>query len=448
MIITCPHCAARYKVRDDLITEKGKRFKCKKCTAVFRANQQGESTLEKAPETAQPQAPEAAPQNQFKVDVGAPTKTVENPAEAEKKTDAPKAPPISAGATVRVDRSQLEDFLKQHQPPAQPDDMPEPPAGFMDEPSKEPESEPAEEGPSAGSTVAIDRSQLGSFLQDQQNAEVDASEEDEAETASTMAMDRSQLDQFLEKQQADANQESADHGYDINQDENESAATMAMDRSQLDEFLKNQQPPTGSGDSEAATMQMDVAAFQEQMGAQTPPAPPVVGDPQEEARVTSQDFETDSKEPDFPSDEELGIDQEKQDLNAEPKQDDEQFSFEDDTLDKQPGPPPLADDPFSTQPEAPAAAASSELFTARVEGTEYPNLNLEAIERWIREGRLLEDDELAPMGSSEFKPATHYPAVARYFEQFHGATQAAVSPQNEKKKGFFAKLFSIFSKKK
>jgi predicted Zn finger-like uncharacterized protein len=488
MIITCPNCGARYKVRDDLISEKGKRVKCKKCTAVFRVNKEGQSKLEKAPE----KAPEQEAQQQFKVNVGAPKADLppKPGPKPEAQPEEPKTPPISAGATVRVDRSQLEDFLKQHQPPAQPDDMPEPPSVF-DEPTAKTPPVPPPADESAGSTVAMDRSELDSFLKEQQSSQVDEDampdtastmamdrgeldhflqnqqsegnpagdhgfdiNQDESDSASTMAMDRSELDQFLQNQQAEANTAANDGGFDVNQDESESAATMAMDRSELDQFLQNQggQPAAGfDDDSESSTVQMDVGAFQDQLREESAPS-------EAKERVTSHDFEAEAKsgEPEFPSDEELGLDQEKEDLSSAPAEDESSFDFGDDTLDKQEPlanvPPPVANDPFATNPESQASdqqATSSELYVAKVEGTEYPNLDLEAIERWIREGRLLEEDELALQGSDEFKPASSYPSVAQYFEHFHGASQAAVTPpEPAKKKGFFAKLFGIFSKKK
>ena len=49
MIITCPNCAARYKVKDGLITAKGKKVKCRKCASVFVAYPDKDAVLETAP---------------------------------------------------------------------------------------------------------------------------------------------------------------------------------------------------------------------------------------------------------------------------------------------------------------------------------------------------------------------------------------------------------------
>ncbi len=37
MILTCPGCSARYRVKEELIPPAGKKVKCKKCAVIFRA---------------------------------------------------------------------------------------------------------------------------------------------------------------------------------------------------------------------------------------------------------------------------------------------------------------------------------------------------------------------------------------------------------------------------
>ncbi len=81
------------------------------------------------------------------------------------------------------------------------------------------------------------------------------------------------------------------------------------------------------------------------------------------------------------------------------------------------------------------------LYQAKVDGTPYPGLTLDAIARWIQEGRLLESDEVAPDGTEDYRNAVDFPEIKPYFDQFFG-TQTAAKPE-PKKKGFLGRLFSF-----
>jgi predicted Zn finger-like uncharacterized protein len=83
------------------------------------------------------------------------------------------------------------------------------------------------------------------------------------------------------------------------------------------------------------------------------------------------------------------------------------------------------------------AAPAWDHFEARIDRQIYPALSLEVIERWVREGRLLESDELRPQGSGDFQRADRFPEVSALFQRYFGKT--ANPPA--KKKGFFARLF-------
>jgi len=83
------------------------------------------------------------------------------------------------------------------------------------------------------------------------------------------------------------------------------------------------------------------------------------------------------------------------------------------------------------------ASAPLRCFEARIDRQLYPALTLEVIERWVREGRLLESDELRPEGSGDFQRADRFAEVSALFQRYFGKT--AHPPA--KKKGFFARLF-------
>ena len=86
-----------------------------------------------------------------------------------------------------------------------------------------------------------------------------------------------------------------------------------------------------------------------------------------------------------------------------------------------------------------AAASAIDKFV-KVDGTVYPKLTLDSVARWIQEGRLLETDEIAPEGTSDYRKAVEYPEIKPYFDQFFGSPAVQTEA---KKKGFFGKLFSF-----
>lgn len=295
MIIACPSCNARYKVKDELIKEKGKKVKCKKCSAIFKAFRDQESVLLKAAPGQEDalktqQVDTATAAAGIKVSVGAQAQA----APSQPTTDEP----VTSQATVRVDRSKLQDYLKQAQ-----DDQPPPPPPSLDAFKQDPEDDfplgnldhhggdetvrvdPGSFAPTgaqdAGATMAVDRTQIDQFLKQQAGEDEDplgslAGEDDPPDAGATMAFDRSQIDAMMKSGQ-DEEEDLLGLGNDGDDAQN-AGATMAVDRSQLDAFLHQNQaaendpfatreaPPAsdpleededfGSGDS-GATMAMD-----------------------------------------------------------------------------------------------------------------------------------------------------------------------------------------------
>lgn len=385
MIITCPHCSARYRVKDDMIPAKGKRIRCKKCSAVFVAYPDKPEVLERKPEAAtveqKPVKPEPEP------------------------TTAP------AGATVKVDRSRLDQFLKEKQsaPAATP-----PPA----------------DQPSAASTVKIESDQYKQFLQQQASQDVQA--------GATVQVDRSQINAFLQSQG-----DGAEDGATVQMD---NGATVQMSNDALSGLVENTAPtaPSISPPLDGATIKMDSNALSgalEQAAADNPDPTATKAMPTMQPQAPSQPTsppsegipnlsnETPADEPAFPSDEELGI-----------NQDD---SFSDTSQETPPAPQTNELPPFPSASE-PEQQDQEVAYTALVEGSTYPNLKIDSIERWIREGRLLADDQLAVGDSQDFHPANSFADIAEIFARYDSQfSPPSKEEQPAKKKGFFAKLFGL-----
>ena len=500
MIITCPSCGARYKVRDDLIPESGKRVKCKKCSALFRAFPGKKAILEKA--APKPEKPAA---------------------------------PVSSQATVMVDQTKLSNFLQQNV------DSPSA-ASSPEQPEPSPAPAPAAPNKPSHATVQIDRTKIDAFLQHKvDNAGGDY------EPNTTLEVSREELDTFLtkpgaEQKVAEATQaiasaakaaeasepahEEPAPSYDPKVDPDKYAdlqravgvdvpdpaankLTVEMppqielskqDRPVFEDVHQNIASKAGS----AADIASDLAAASDQLDLTVPDRFDL---PKEQETTPSFDDPSDdllwnqSKEsPSFPSDEELGLVAEPEgDLASDSEAADVSFDAEDDFLSSGTAPADddflssgesaIGDDDFlgsdnamtddddflSAGSDAPSSdifsddaseaasgamsaadpsfddpapeAAPVALFTVMVENTEYPNKSLDALDRWINEGRLLETDMVAPAGSDQFQKAFDIPEIAAIFNRYFGQNTPAVEPEPAKKKGFFGKLFSIFGKK-
>lgn len=396
MIITCPSCSARYKIKDGAVTAKGKKVKCKKCDTAFKAMADGSTSI-LAPSPATPAAPEAA------------KPAPQPPVQADQN--------LSGGATVHVDRSKLDEFLKQSGTESAPQADP---AGTMQvsaEQMKKFQDTVNQVQPSAGATVQIDRSQIDAFMNNQDNIE----------SGATVQVDRGQLDKFLQD------------GPPPESSPKESQE--ALDLNNLREKLeKGDQEGFDEDSTIAISNQPRVNPFEGAAGA---------------ANTAGEDdpwSDNAPPEPSFPSDEELGISSPS--VDADFNNGDFSVDFEDqaDAGPAASGPPPKPDDLFGdmamTAPDTPPPAPPTEtrnLFTARVDGNEYPNLDKDALERWIKEGRLLENDQVSINGGP-FTRADQVPELQPLFDQYFGGSQSMAEAESEPKKGFLAKLLSIFKK--
>ncbi len=392
MIISCPNCSARYKVKDGLITEKGKTVKCKKCAAVFIAYAHKDSVLARKP--------------------------------------APSPPPAAAQpapqATVRVDRSKLEAYVQNTQaPPAEP----------------KPEATPAEEPAAAAAsnaTIQVDRSQIDAYVNQRQ-------EDQELESNATVKISTAQVD--ASRWQA-APPPPDDQPQPDPEQALESNATVKIDVARLTEVRQPSPEPSApveespaqeegwQGDTRSADDFFNKSGFEDTdqtVVKNDVDAPPEEKD--EEAGTLGE-----SAEPEFPSDEALGLDREEHEL-AQVSQDPAAFDFESPA-------PPANEDASEEGPFADEGQPESEVvYKARVDGAVYPQLTLESIGRWIEEGRLLESDEIAVDGTDEYRRADEFSAIVPFFINFYGsAHDAPDDAAPPKKKSFFQRIKSIFSK--
>ena len=396
MVITCPQCSARYKVKDGLIGEKGKKVKCKKCEAVFIAYPDNRSVLREARAPIAPE-PSHGPQPPM------------------------KEPPQ---ATVKVDRSKLADYLKKSQQQRQAEETPV---------AKIPQAAASE----VQATIQVDRSQIDAFLRKNQDA---GPREEAVPSDVTVQVDREAIDAFLKQGSADSpSAQSAD-------------------------------PQSGQVIEEAPTVRVSETAAVGPNFAHTDPEVDVSPDdlppdlnfdefdnassPSFENRPTASDPFGDDLS--FPSDSELGIEKNEEAFSgsdpvsefeaslAETSADAMSASDDNDLSDSFPSfeadIAPESDHSDIDRPLPP----SEKIYSARVDGKIYPDLNLHAIGRWIEEGRLLESDQVEG-GDGKYHGADSFPEIQPYFIRFYEMnqdTQTGAPP----KKGFFGRIFSIFKR--
>lgn len=414
MIITCPHCNARYKVKDGLIQAKGKKVKCKKCSAVFIAYPHKDAILEWAPDSPDSPVKKAIP----------PQATPSNSASAmgaqsDPARDAEDA--NSSQATVKVDRSKLDQYLKNVSQ------------------NQEPEED------LGASTVKVDRDQFQNFLKRSQ-------EQQDAPSQATVQVDRSQIDAFIKGADGETPKPPAE------------GATIKVDRSQIDAVLGKGSPAPETEDSPEPDPEIPHAAAATGDSEGLPDFPDFSDFDGGEAEAAGIEGRPPEPARDDPSPDRLDQRQEGEMPFSFAGSTDEDTS--DDTAPSQPESPAaeLAGDPadlgegssgepereeamFSGQEDLSEKAAPAEKsFTARIDGVEYPSQNLTTLRRWIEEGRLFEEDLVAPDGTDDFKRADEYPEIIPFFIDFFGS-QGEAEPEPErppKKKGFFGWLGRLF----
>ena len=453
MIITCSYCSARYKVKDDLIGEKGKRVKCKKCNNVFVAHAppKGENSVEQRQIA------------QVKVEVAKPTSSgsyAPNPATAHSQEEGQHVG--EAQATVKVDRSQLESLLHPK--------------------TEENESSSAFEANDSQSTARM------TVLPFQEHQNISPQSSVPSEQA-TVQMSRSIVQDALSQKSSSESPGPLE--------------TMKIDREQMQDFLKsNEDLQSGKTQSErnwSANEPLENAdATQEVLGenggllqngseeTQTSPAEGSLSGTADHEFPGLLEFEERSKaDASFPSDEELGISQQAS-VGSDPSTPEENVADVHDfpefetskmaplgnniSLSNQEDVTALhTDDRALSSQHSDSAEATPErvgqnlqedhvptpetpkgntLYKAQIEGVIYPDLELKTLQRWVREGRLLEEDLIAVNESNHFKAALDYPEIGSSFNVFSSkqktlkGDRAKVAP----KKGVWHWLRSLFKR--
>jgi len=322
-------------------------------------------------------------------------------------------------------------------------------------PRPRPSQRASEAGPPSA-TVKVDRSKLDAFLQQgPQQGE---------ETASTVQVDPARFQAMIDQQKK----------AEPNEDGVSPRATVQVDRSEIDAFIKKGRdpepgaeppPPVDPDEGVDSFATQAIPAFDpDKMGlGDTPPEPPEqpiveapVPPPQEtappqettgsdepapepdfsgfDAPASFADEPVAPEEPAFPSDADLGIGDEPPATPAI----DQAAATEALPVQQPTTPPAPVEEP--TAAAVPEPEASETRYKARVDGNIYPNLTLESISRWVKEGRLLDSDEIALEGTEDFRKAVAYDEIKPYFDQFFGEQDGGKSSE---KKGFFSKLFSF-----
>ncbi len=455
MIITCPNCTARYKVKDGLIQEKGKKVKCKKCEAVFIAYPDNRSVMKESPKPATPEAQAAKPKAPEAPAPKPPPPPVEKvqapPAQATVKVDRSQLqnylkksqgapPPVSEGSTVQIDRSEINAFIKKSQA-----------------------AEPEDAMPPSDATVQVDRSQIEAFLQRSQDSGVDdgatvrmspiqmpQEPPPEINDASTIRMSASDMQNLqapprpdLEDEPGfDDDLESTNPTLQEQDQETSNAPGFDFDRDEpnFDDLAESPSfDDEPFGDMETPSFDDATVAVNEPPSAE-PASPALQADDAPDFDFPPTD-DSSAKDPDFPSDEELGLKEDFDPVSTDAFETPDFAAFGETPQSTTPSdPPPLetAPPPVSQPPEA------AKLYNARVDGNDYPNLSLESIERWIQEGRLLESDQIDD-GSGHYQRADAYPEIGPFFQSFYQA-HGELPQEPPQKKGFFSKIFSVFKK--
>lgn len=404
MILTCPGCSARYRVKDGLIPEAGKKVKCKKCGVVFRAFPDGRCE----PLTASTQA-------------------------------APTTPPVSnqpaATATVRVDAEKIQAMvMRQHS--AGRDErtpLPDVPQNVVvkHQPLEPPvEQKPAEprrsftdfsEGISQSEDAAQDAQdedifRKNPFAEEEDDEGFDVGQSPEPQPFEAAEPQPSQdLPRDEEDLPRDEEQEQNEFQFDVPPDEEADDSAL---KSELDEF-RFELPDEPAQDEMADQAEWDMPSEEpteasSEEAEHDPLATAAMPVAQPESEPTAPDLASDTGFPDIETGDFAG-------------------AQSDDPLQRELVSPDV-------EPPETADAAGPALFQAKIDGTLYPKLTHDVIERWIREGRLLESDQLAEEGSARFKRADQFGEFANLFERYFGKKKT-VEPHTKKKKGFFSRMF-------
>jgi len=370
MIITCPECKARYNVKDDLIPDKGKNVRCKKCKTAFRTYQDGtcKRLIKKEKAVAQPEK-QGNPEERFIAQTAGGT----------------------VHSTVRIDASALQAAMKkQFVTPAEP---------------KEPESDqitpPRESSTDFNSFENMQDSDEFAKVSPPPSPEPEPDEEspampDFSDDASGPAFQTQAHPVLSFDQPADVAPEE-----NLENDEPDSEPDADPFKDEEDPFGNNNDPLSTSGNFGFESSGLNVGEEEMTSGELSLSDQPDTGD-------ASSDPENSFEIPE------------------QPVMPEENFNFTSEVE----VPDPSRQDPVR------------KAFDVKIDGTVYPNIDVNTLDRWIREGRILEHDQVSTCGASEYQNADAFPELKEFFNKyFQSGSDNSQQQVVKKKKGFFARLF-------
>ena len=388
MIITCPECKARYNVKEDLVPDKGKSVRCKKCKTAFRAFVDGTSQIiAEKKKAVLPTEPGPGVQTNGKL----------------------------IHSTVRVDASALQEAMrKQFQK-----EQPQPKAA---EKSFAPKSE-AE--PRRKSTTDFDPfenmqdsdefAQVSQQEEPEENSPVmpgffdepPSGPEEAFQTRAHKLVDFGQVPDPVKpkpkpRQDPMDDDLNLDHVFPTSNHEDEDPFG---DDDANSEFKFSDEEDEASPLSDSGNFGFDKSEEFRPQQAQKFQEPSLFDslDPEE-----GSPFESTSLE-----------------IPEEPGMPEENYAFE-----------------AEIEVPDPADMARQELFDVTIDGTVYPKIDMPTLNRWIKEGRLLETDLVSVSGKSKYSRADSFNELQSCFKTyFNSAQPAQKTVDQKKKKGFFARLF-------
>lgn len=412
MILTCPACSARYRVKDELVPPSGKKVKCKKCGTVFRATRDEEMA-----DTPQVTSAPATYPNEGKPKEPAPT------------------------ATVMVDSKKIEAMVKAQQQ-AERGRKPAPPTAAPQKTAQPPQNIVVEQAPpiisSTQPPVASqpDQGQVPGRAPKRKSftdVDFDADEDSGSMEVRFSDEDRDPEDRYrtmaLATQPSSSQSQIPSTERPTHRPEPDFQLTDAGNHAQDEPDFSFDVPETAPApDNSPLRSELDDFQFGDGDFGREPATP------------QSTDVDTADREIDFEDDAPVTP------ASTAAFQDEEiQFEVPDDSESDLSTPadggfPEIEAGGPSDAPETQPAARAS-FYEARIEGTTYPKLSIDTLTRWIREGRLLESDTLSVQGANTFKRADEFDEINALFERYFKSTSRQPPPKKSKKKSLIARLF-------
>jgi len=379
MILTCPSCSAKYRVKDGMIPDSGKKVRCKKCKNVFRAYPEPKDPPE--PESKENAATVMIDSQRIQAMVSAqqskPKPATEMPENVvvEQKPPVVKAPKANSKDAL-YETQALPTMSSQTPPPAEAKQPAETPESPFEPPTPTNEAPPTPPGGSAFGTIKMQTVS--------EESKDDLSEFDDFAPPPEAPPEAPPVDS-MPSEPAPAPPDPEPETMDEVEIKKESVLSSDFDDFSFE--LPNQSQPTPEPEPEPEPVT-------------TEPTPS-----EEEGPLTMEPSPDGTEQGAFP--------------------DIESGAFH---------------RPAAAAPKPKPASPAKQSYQARIEGNVYPNLALDVIERWIKEGRLLENDQIAYDGSDDYQAAETFSEIQPIFQRYFGGSPDEAEPP-PKKKGFFAKLF-------